>query len=73
VAIDFTPFTARATDPAALVDYCNLLFLGGRMSPEERKIIIAAVRGASTTGEAVERVRTALFLTLVIAQSQVDR
>jgi uncharacterized protein (DUF1800 family)/fibronectin type 3 domain-containing protein len=73
VTIDFTPFTTRAADPAALVDYCNLLFLGGRMSPEERAVIIAAVRGASTSGDAVERVRTALYLTLVIAQSQVDR
>ena len=43
------------------------------MSADERKVIIAAVRASSTTGNATERVRTAIYLTLVIAQSQVDR
>jgi uncharacterized protein (DUF1800 family) len=73
VTIDFSPFTARAADPAGLVDYCNLVFLGGRMSAVERQIIIAAVRASSTRGSVEERTRTALYLTLVLAQSQVDR
>ncbi len=72
VAIDYTPFTSRARDAAALVDYCNLLFMGGRMSPQERAEIIRAVR-ATSIESVMERARTALYLTLVIAQSQVDR
>jgi uncharacterized protein (DUF1800 family) len=73
VTIDLTQFSARAADPGALVDYCNLIFLGGRMTAEERRVIISAVRASSTTASATERVRTAIYLSLVIAQSQVDR
>jgi uncharacterized protein (DUF1800 family)/fibronectin type 3 domain-containing protein len=73
VTIDLIQFTSRAVDPGALVDYCNLVFLGGRMSAEERSIIVSAVRASSTTANATERVRTAIYLSLVIAQSQVDR
>ena len=46
--------------------------MGGAMSPEERAEIIAAV-GASSATNVNERTRTALYLTLVAAQSQVDR
>jgi hypothetical protein len=53
-------------------DYCNLRFMGGRMSAAERTEIIAAVRGISMLST-TERSRTALYLTLVIAQFQVDR
>ena len=72
VAIDYTPFTSRAADPAALVDYCSLVFMGGRMSLEERTEIIDAVRVTPGTDPA-ERVRSALYLTLTAAQAQVDR
>jgi uncharacterized protein (DUF1800 family)/fibronectin type 3 domain-containing protein len=71
VAFDLTPFNARAADPGALVDYCNLVFLGGRLAPSERNVVLDAVRASATTG-ATERVRTAIYLTLVIASSQVD-
>jgi uncharacterized protein (DUF1800 family) len=73
VVLDLLPFTTRATDPAALVDYCNLILLGGRMTVAERKVIIAAVRASTTSGNATERARTAIYVTLAIAQSQVDR
>jgi uncharacterized protein (DUF1800 family) len=72
VSIDYAPFTSRASDPAALVDYVNLLMMGGQMSLEERTEIIAAVRVSPAT-QPRERVRTAVYLTLVAAQSQVDR
>jgi uncharacterized protein (DUF1800 family) len=71
--IDYTPFTSRARDAAALVDYCNLVFMGGRMSADERREIIAAVRASAPVANTMERARTAMFLTLVLAQSQVDR
>ncbi|MGE3841704.1 MAG: DUF1800 family protein [Vicinamibacterales bacterium] len=72
VRIDYAPFTALASDPAALVDYVNLLLMGGQMSLAERSEIIAAVR-VSPASRSLERVRTALYLTLVAAQAQVDR
>lgn len=72
VRIDYAPFTALASDPAALVDYVNLLLMGGQMSLAERSEIIAAVR-VSPASRPLERVRTALYLTLVAAQAQVDR
>ena len=72
VAIDGAPFTSRAAAPAALVDYCSLLFMGGRMSLEERTEIIKTVR-VTAPENPEERVRTALYLTLTAAQAQIDR
>ena len=71
VAVDYSPFTSLASDPAQLVDYCNQLFMGGRMSLEERAEIISAVR-VSSSSKLRERVNTAIYLTLVAAQGQVD-
>ena len=61
----------RARDAAVLVDYCNLVLMGGRMTLQERSEIIAAVR-KSSVDNASERARTAIYLTAVIASSQVD-
>ncbi len=71
-SIDYTPFTSRAADAAALVDYCSQTFMGGRMSPEHRARIISAVNVTAATNP-TERVRTAIYLTLTSAQAQVDR
>jgi uncharacterized protein (DUF1800 family) len=72
VAIDYSPFTSLASDPGALVDACSQIFMGGRMSPEQRNEIVAAVM-VTPASNALERTRTALYLTLVAAQAQVDR
>jgi uncharacterized protein (DUF1800 family) len=72
VRVDWTPFRSRAPDAAALVDYVNTLFLGGMMSDEHRAAIIEAVQ-ASPSGDAQERARTALYLTLAAAQYYVER
>ena len=72
VAFDYVPFTSLAADPAALVDYCSRLFMGTRISPEMRAEIIRAVRVSPATSTR-ERARTAIYLTLVAAQTQVDR
>ena len=71
MAFDYAPFTSLAADPAALVDYCSRLFMGTRISPEMRAEIITAVRVSPATSTR-ERSRTAIYLTLVAAQSQVD-
>lgn len=72
VVIDYSAFTSRAADPAALVDYCSALLMGGQMSTDQRNEIINAVRVTPATNT-TERVRTALYLVLVSAQFQVDR
>ena len=72
VAVDYTPFVARAANAADLVDYVSLVFSGGRQTPEQRSEIIAAVSVTAATS-AQERVRTAIYLTLVPGLSQVDR
>jgi hypothetical protein len=72
MVIDYTEFTARARDAAALVDYANLLFRGGQMTTAVRAEIIAAVRTIAITNP-TERLRTALYLTLATAPFQVDR
>jgi uncharacterized protein (DUF1800 family) len=71
VTIDYAPFTSRAGTPADLVDYVSLVFTGGRMAAQDRAEIIAAV--TSITNNPTERVRTALYLTLVPGIFQVDR
>lgn len=71
VTIDYTPFRNLAGDPAALVDYVNTLFMGGLMSNEHRQAIIDAV-SATPASNTTERARTALYLTLVSAQYQVE-
>jgi hypothetical protein len=72
VTVDYAPFTSLAANPATLVDYCNLLFMGGGMSAEERTEIINAVT-LTAASNPTERVRTALYLTIAAAQAQVDR
>jgi uncharacterized protein (DUF1800 family) len=72
IIFDPTPYVGRARDAAALVDHCNLQFMGGRMTSQQRTEIVAAVRALSIIS-ITERARTALYLTLVIAHSQVDR
>jgi uncharacterized protein (DUF1800 family) len=71
VTIDYSPFTTRATTAATLVDYCAEVFLGGRISAEQRNTIINAVNASGA--DAFERSRTAIYLTLTSAQAQVDR
>jgi uncharacterized protein (DUF1800 family) len=69
LTVDYAPFTSLAATPDALIEFVNQLFMGGRMSTVERDRIRTAVI-AST--DALERARTALYVTIVAAQAQVD-
>jgi uncharacterized protein (DUF1800 family) len=71
VTIDYTPFESRANDPAVLVDYCSEVFMGTRMPLEMRNEIVTAVR-ATVASNPLERIRTALYLTLSAALQQID-
>ena len=53
VSFDITPFTSLAASPSALVDYCSLVFMAGRMSLEMRTELIAAVSDADREGRPI--------------------
>jgi len=72
ITVDWTPFTALAINAAVLVDACNAHFLGGGMSADARMEIINAVNTTPPANPS-ERVRTAVYLTLVTGQGQVNR
>jgi hypothetical protein len=59
--INLTYEQSIAGNPAQLVDHLNGLLMGGTMSPAMRTIIIDAVTKTTATN-AVERVRTAIYL-----------
>jgi uncharacterized protein (DUF1800 family)/fibronectin type 3 domain-containing protein len=71
VTVDYAPFTSRAANPTDLVEYANLLFMGGAMSAAEKSLIVTAVTRTPSTNP-TERVRTAIYLTITAAQAQVD-
>jgi hypothetical protein len=71
VTFNWDPFTSRAANPGALVDYVNEQLMGGRMSAQQRNEVVATVTLTPSTN-AIERARTALYLTWVAGQSQVD-
>jgi hypothetical protein len=71
VTFNWDPFTSKAADPGALVEFVNVSFMGGRMSAAMRGEIVTAV-GAVPASKPIERARTALYLTLAAAQGQVD-
>ena len=72
VTVNYEEFQSRAATAATLVDYTSVRILGGRLTGPERTEIIAAVNATPPT-DTLERVRTALYLMLVLAQNQVDR
>lgn len=59
--INLTYEHSIAGNPAQLVDHLNALLMGGTMSPAMRAIIIDAVT-KTTASNAIERVRTAVYL-----------
>ena len=67
--VDFTPYTAVAGNPAALVDEANARLMGGTMGPEMRQAILTAL--ASVPGN-MDRIRTTLYLVASSMQYQVE-
>lgn len=70
VAIDYTPFTALASNPSALLDKISNLFMGGLMPTDMRTQITTAMQSA---GSNLDKVRTAIYLTITSPQYQVER
>ena len=72
VAIDFTPWTNLAGDPAALVADLDQRLMHGRMSSAMRDAIVAAVTATSPTSPST-RAKTALYLVATSPQYQIQR
>jgi uncharacterized protein (DUF1800 family) len=69
ITVDYTRFNNVAADPNALLDTVDSLIMGGTMSSQMRQSIATAL---GTVKGTQERVRTALYLTAVSMQYQVE-
>ena len=70
--IDLTSVASAGNDPVGLVDALNHIFLGGRMSPEMRAVIISSTV-ALPASNPLARLRNALFLIVTSPQYLVQR
>jgi hypothetical protein len=70
--IDWTPWTALAGNPAALVDRLDRLLTHGTLSAAAKGAIETAVAAVPAT-DATTRAKTAFYLFLTSSQYQVER
>jgi uncharacterized protein (DUF1800 family) len=61
-SVNLSPFLNLAGNTIALIDACDQAFLYGRMPPEMRQSLANAI---NAQGDAVSRVRTAIYLTVL--------
>jgi uncharacterized protein (DUF1800 family) len=74
--LNYSAYTAMATNPTNLVDALNARLMHGTMPTAMRTNIIAAVTAitnASATTQALQRTQTAIYLIATSAQYQVER
>ncbi len=71
-SINWAPWQALASNPAALVDKLSWVFAAGAMSQSAQQQIITAISGIPAT-DSFNRARLAVYLTLTANQFQVDR
>jgi uncharacterized protein (DUF1800 family) len=71
-SVNLAPYTALASDAAALADRLDRDLLGGRMSAAMRAAVVSAVNAVSAS-DATGRARTALWLVVSSPQYQVQR
>jgi uncharacterized protein (DUF1800 family) len=72
-AFDFSEFLPNAKNPAVLLDQLNLLLCGNSMSATTRTRIVAALQALAASTTDLERVQTALHLTLLSPDAAVQR
>jgi uncharacterized protein (DUF1800 family) len=70
--VDWAPWQALASNPAALVDRLSWIFAAGALSSTTQQQIVTAVSGIAAT-DTLTRARTAAYLVLTSSQFQVDR
>jgi uncharacterized protein (DUF1800 family) len=71
-SINWAPWQALASNPAALVDKLSWVFAAGAMSQSAQQQIITAISTIPAT-DTFNRTRLAVYLTLTANQYQVDR
>jgi uncharacterized protein (DUF1800 family) len=74
--LNYSTYTAMATNPAALVDALNLRLMHGTMPAAMKTNIVSTVTGitnATATTQALQRTQTAIYLIATSAQYQVER
>lgn len=74
--LNYSSYTAMATNPAQLVDALNSRLMHGTMSSAMRTNIIntvTAITNANATTQALQRTQTAIYLVATSAQYQVER
>ena len=70
VKLPWTALTPLGREPELLLNHVDEVFMGSRMSPEMRTLILQAMLSAPSDKE---KVQTALYLTLMSPQFQVQR
>jgi uncharacterized protein (DUF1800 family) len=71
-SMDLSSMQALAANPAALVEYLNVLLMHGTMSDAMRESVLGAVSAVSRTN-LLKRARTAVYLVATSSQYQVER
>jgi len=64
ILLDYRRDLPLASDPGALLDRYNLLFLSGRMSPAMREVLLRRLEAVRNDDGGVARVQNALYLIL---------
>ena len=61
---DYSPFLPNAKNPTALADQINLLFCANQMTPAIRALIVATLESHPASATDIERIQTALMITV---------
>jgi uncharacterized protein (DUF1800 family) len=72
VTLDFAPWIALASDPAALVAALDQRLMGGRMPADMRAVVTQAVANTAASSP-TNRAKTALYLVATAPQYQIQR
>jgi hypothetical protein len=70
--VDFSSWTAQASNPSSMVDALNALLLHGSMSADMKTAILTAVQAVPAgTNQAKRQAQTAIYLIASSSQYQV--
>jgi len=73
LTLDLNHELTLVNDPAALVSHLNLMFAAGSLSAEAQARIRSALTALPASTAAVDRVRTALLLTLTTPAAAIQK
>jgi len=73
VGLTLTDLLPLAKAPQQLVDYMNLIFCGGTMSPADTNLIVSAITRMPSSTADLEKVRSALYLVVTSPEGSVQK